>query len=798
MNLFDWKSSLGRRIASLIVAGLSAGVVSLDPLIACGPFFPNSILLQGDDAVLQAPQARFGSELDRLKWEAPRGLVAPEPSESLRQETVDTEILDLRRALGATLDPAPAPHQIAEWVLAFSRKRADLEEHRNAFVQRTPPAGVVENGAPSTSGSEVPPVFVLDLADLPAAIPREFRIYLEGAAAWHDDRREDARSAWERLLALPAKERRFKSTWAAYMIGQSWHHQEPERAADYYRRTRQLARDGFADSAGLAVASLGWEAQLKFLAKDYPGAMRLYLDQYAAGSTQTSAQSLGIVTEAVLAASPEIRLGIARDKTLRRVVTAWLLSRGTPQESMSDENPGPLAESDAVRWLETIEASGAGEVELAEQVALLAYQAAQWSLAERWIELSGESAVARWVRAKLRLREGRIQEAAGELAHVVRALPERTRPSADSDAPTLAESLFTGSDAIPAGCEVRGELGTICLSQGDFIQALDLLVRGGFWQDAAYVAERIVTVDELRSYVDRSWSGREPRRSKERPGESGEGQARGTEVSTAEGTGERLRHVLGRRLTRVNRGREATEYFPSIWRAEHQRLLNLLATGENEHLDAGDRARAWQAAAWLVRTNGMELIGTEVAPDWAIWGGDFEFGPTHEERRTMESRWLKPSAAEGLRASRHAADPEVRFHYRYHAALLAWNAAALLPDNDATTARILYDAGCWLKSRDPQTADLYYKALVQRCRGTELGDAADRQRWFPALDAVGKPLVTRVARTVAHAVEPATPESETSTAELAGENADSDEDETGSEATDRGDSEPLAPGPDLE
>jgi hypothetical protein len=59
--------------------------------------------------------------------------------------------------------------------------------------------------------------------------------------------------------------------------------------------------------------------------------------------------------------------------------------------------------------------------------------------------------------------------------------------------------------------------------------------------------------------------------------------------------------------------------------------------------------------------------------------------------------------------------------------------------------RVLHTAGCWLKDQDPQTADIFYKALVRRCRRTELGRVADLNRWFPELDDDGKP-IERVRR----------------------------------------------------
>ena len=86
------------------------------------------------------------------------------------------------------------------------------------------------------------------------------------------------------------------------------------------------------------------------------------------------------------------------------------------------------------------------------------------------------------------------------------------------------------------------------------------------------------------------------------------------------------------------------------------------------------------------------------------------------------------------RAQNPPAKPNKRFHYRYTAADLAWEAAALMPDNTDETARFLCEAGGWLKDRDPQAANRFYIALVKRCRNTELGRLADEKRWFPVIE----------------------------------------------------------------
>ncbi len=67
----------------------------------------------------------------------------------------------------------------------------------------------------------------------------------------------------------------------------------------------------------------------------------------------------------------------------------------------------------------------------------------------------------------------------------------------------------------------------------------------------------------------------------------------------------------------------------------------------------------------------------------------------------------------------------------YRAADLAWWAASLMPNDSADTARILMEAGGWLKDRDPRAAERFYQAMAIRCGNTSLGRAAAQIHWFP-------------------------------------------------------------------
>ena len=56
-----------------------------------------------------------------------------------------------------------------------------------------------------------------------------------------------------------------------------------------------------------------------------------------------------------------------------------------------------------------------------------------------------------------------------------------------------------------------------------------------------------------------------------------------------------------------------------------------------------------------------------------------------------------------------------------------------MPNESDETARLLCEAGTWLKIHDPKAADRFYKAMVLRCGTTQLGQQADKRRWFPPL-----------------------------------------------------------------
>ena len=715
--------------AALLAAGIGAALAW-----ACGPFFPNRLLMNGDSAVLWAPVADFRIEIERLR---PPGTpvfhaLLPPDEQDEAQQTAAVDGDDLRAALEKTSLPA-------------AQRARLLEEYRNVRNvllvhamqrQQLQDDGWERKGAPP----ELPPVSV------PADLPSEFAEYLRGAIAYYGGELDTARAAWQAVLALPAAERRYRSTWAAFMLGKSWLDGEPENAVEYFGQVRALAQDGFVDSLGLASSSLGWEARAELQRGQFERAVELYLQQMATEDS-TAIWSLRIVAARILKEGDDVLRRAAGDDNTRRVVTAYLLARGGPRQSVDEALPASLMQ----RWLEVVEATGAKDPAGAEHLAWAAYQAGSFAAADRWLKLAPEpSGIGHWIRAKLLLRGGKVHQAAAELALATRGFPpDEPWDNLNTDFADSNEvsRLWPGGRAL-------GELGVLRLARRQYVEALDALLRAHYWLDAAYVAERVLTVNELAQYVEKSW----PAASAEveeatlprsdgleyRPGEDDQtyrrradewevAELRRAELRKHGETNVRIRHLLARRLARAERWSEARTYLPRRLRARFDVYVRKLRLGRDRSQPKAERAQALWKAARISRYDGLELVGTELEPDWyAAYDGDFELPTVGEVRSHGGKEELTASTAdERERVKGSAVAPSKRWHYRYLAADLAWQAAELMPDEADETARVLCEAGSWLKARGPQAAQRFYKALVRRCGKTELGREAQRLRWFP-------------------------------------------------------------------
>lgn len=725
-----------------------AACLAVSQVLACGPNFPNTLLNHGDRAVLGAPAARFHDEIMRMKLVPPRH--APNfATNGYSEQAAEADIADLRASLRKA--KVTTKQKDATVKLLQTARASLLKIHPGETEdadEAKPKAGEVAKKADASEKIEVPD-----------GLPGEFADYLRGSIAWHF-RDAGAEVAWKKLLERPAAERQFKSTWAAFMLGKLNLKDKPEKAIEYFQQVRTLAQAGFADSLGLAASSIGWEAKAELDQKHFLRAIELYLEQ-AAGGDDSAIVSLQWTVGRAFEAGGPVTTSLAAHPQARRVVTAFLNSHHGDWGSSIEDDAGPPK---ARQWLAAVEAANVKDVEAAEQLALTAYRTGDFDGAIRWIKRSGSTPVTQWLQAKLLLRDGKVNEAATLLARVVKAVPLEPRATNAATKAKFIDNLHVhsgDSSVITSGRQALGELGVLRLARREYIEALDALLRSGFWMDAAYVAERVLTADELKTYVDRNWPAPKPAPPLKVTGDSEHPPDPGSVVAQTplDQQRELIRHLLGRRLTRLSRGNEAGSYFPERLKPQIEKLLLHLRAGHDASLPAPQRGTNLFAAARLARFWGLGLLATELQPDWAIHDGQYAEGVTWQSRdpnppapettspadenhsdgvgQTNPPPVLVASVDEIRRARAHASDPDTRYHYRALAADLALAAAKLMPDNDDDTARMLCAGGIWSSSLDHQTGQYFYKVLMSRCRKTELGKVANEKRWFPKLDKNG-------------------------------------------------------------
>jgi hypothetical protein len=633
--------------------------------------------------------------------------------------------------LTAALDAARVPADRRQALLAA---HARLREALRAYVAADAEARMQEADA-ETPAAKVPAAHPLAGLRVPEELPAEFSDYLRGALAYHQGHFDPARQAWEGLLARPSDQRPFRSTWAAFMLGKAaLAAKDPEAAVRWFERTREIAgQKGMHDSLGLAASSLGWQARAELGLGRHAAAIRHYADQERAGDP-TAFNSLRVALRQALDAGPKALAAVAQDDRARPFVTALVLSR-TEWAYASPEDQ----QAEARRWVEAVEKAGVKSPEGADHLAWLAYRAGDFDVAERWAKRAGDSPLAKWLQARLLLRAGKLDEAEKLLAEVARDLP-----AVEIDDGWAFVLEFESGDPVLTPLRALGEAGAVSLQRRDYNRALEQFLAGGYWRDAAYVAERVLTPEELRSYVDAHWpadlaTGYDP--------EGYSSASPGLRAPSAE-TAYQLRYLLGRRLARLGRYDEARPYLPPALQPRLDTLVTSIRTGRDAGQPTAARSAALLEAACTARWNGLELLGTEADPDWFEYSAQYDLGTTLSERERRRERLegeeekdpgkrFAATPDEAERARRHAAQPEKRFHYRYTAADLGWEAAGLLPDGSPEKARTLAIAGAWLKDRDPDAASRFFKELVRCCGQTDLGREAVKRKWFPPVEGCG-------------------------------------------------------------
>jgi hypothetical protein len=573
-----------------------------------------------------------------------------------------------------------------------------------------------------------------------------------------------------------------------------------------YAKPRTLAANGAPDPEGLAVASFGDEA-LTFLHNKESGkqcdyrsflnstpcaaaivpanlkqAINLYAQQAARGGN-SGLQSMRFIAAWTLADKARVA-SLIDDPVAQRLLVAYALARegdivkDQPASAFEyyggyDNSYGTTGYADAARGdkgiksnpalvslVEAIQQRGIDHVAGADRLAALAYRVGRYDFASALVARE-HSALASWVTAKLALRRGDTAAALQAYAQASKGFP------------------VSDSSVEPAGAQlIKGEQAVLTLSRGQYVEALGYLFdaasrrdnAGGYddsvsdvayGSDMAYIAERVLTTDELKHFVD----SRVP--ASALPPTPSPDAGADAYYALHQTTADTLRYLLARRLVRDGRIDEALPYFPAdddprystfSWEGgqttRKQLQLRKLARDYAAALDEAqhawtrtNRARGWFDAATLAKQSGMELMGYEQGPDFHDIDGAFAGGSgrsgvisarvdrasdagaasaaavpdTPAARAQVDLAGPFVTADEKHRYAASESKPLTRFHYREIAADYIVKAADGLPPRSQAFAAVLCRGTDWMHNDDPARARGFYQRYVKEGAYVDFG-----------------------------------------------------------------------------
>ncbi len=585
----------GRLARAAVITALAVAAA-----FACGPFLGIEALQNRGEFLLAPPSISFGTELKAL---------VPAPKDKLPVIESANGRADINRATVEVRELSPA-------VLARINAMGEQSGGEAAYV-----AGY--------------------------GLPRAIQLYTAGAVSFLHDQTQAARTYFQDILSLPAEERKTRELWAHFMLGRVAIRQgDQTEAVAQFEEVRAFVRQGMPDQLGLAVASLGEQARGSWRQGDVAGAVGLYAQQASYGS-QSGANSLLTVANLILKSSDLLEKGIQDDVT-RRLLFISINSNNSPR-FLTDFDVRTGTDSTAERIAAALERHHFNRVEGAGLLASAAYSQGRFDLAQK-LASDEDGPMSAWVTGKLALRRGDRETALQEYEKALRTLQ-----------PAMGDPT-----------KMKIEFATLRVSRRDYLQALELFYRAAgkgwnaasqfngfadYWGDAAYLAERVLTVQEIQDFLEHTIPL--------------------SAASTAADKSERSRlsSVLARRLMRAGRRREALRFFDDqSTRTAAEQYVAALDKAARWWRPRLVRAEWWFTAAKFARGSGIRLLAFEKEPDFAIWDGQLSAVSGNPK---LADPYESEDERKRVAASKPARD--VRFQYRLTAVDEAMRAADLLP-----------------------------------------------------------------------------------------------------------------------
>jgi hypothetical protein len=715
-----------KRRSAWIASAMMLSVIASRSALACGPDFPIQLQQVRTEVLQGLPEPSFIASLNTLSSTAPS-----RPIPVFSYGAAPTFQSDYLASVGDYVSAAVMAEQRGLSVVdaAITAKMRATSDHTEAFA----------------IGESLEP---------------EIQLYTAGAVAFANEDYEAAIDYWQQLLALPSAEQQQRRAMALYSLSRA--HAVLQQPTQQLQRLEQLQAEvaaGLADPLWLAATSLGDTAALALAKGDWPQAIREYSAQ---ANYDTAGDSSGRDSLLMLARQLASMSASERAPMLQSVEVSSLLARFLATRFYTEFYGDSAALKVLLKELVDAGTLSSGD---ATYLAALSYRQGWYTEVSQFIPTLDQSALAWWLRAKLALQQGDIKAATAAFAHATQAMAQDQQQG-------QTQELVAWQDA--QRCRLKAEQGILALTQADYRQALDFLWQSGaeYWQDTAYLAERVLSTAELRAFVD----------SKVAPLSRDAAHDEAEQASDYHDwelpVDQRLRQLLARRLMREGEGAAAVHYFSqpalkALAEQYHQLRLSARSQWRDVH-----QAEALFVLARMTREHGMALLGFELAPDFAIFQGSYSWdegmsaaaGVDEQHRvessmniyRQQLAQWsgqqavaqlwqnspyavisvaalpdatqpldvtaqetdapqsAAPSAKQHATLSGQLPPGQIlsmsqgipRFHYRYLASALAAQAADKVPASSQAFAALLCHSSLWLLARDPAAAAPYYRRYL--------------------------------------------------------------------------------------
>lgn len=530
-----------------------------------------------------------------------------------------------------------------------------------------------------------------DIDDYPAlpAELEEFKLYLAGyGELLRDPELAKIPAAWDKLLQLPAERRRFRTAWVHFMLGNHFKND----CHIHYENCRNAVRSGFADTAGVALRSYTLEIRY----------------------SKHPALVIRRAAEAELSGSPL--------EFINTIDRYWIKKRSTPEYLIMLEDPLArefLAIADrSPRFDKMI---GNYKLRSADIRACHAYAKGDMVLARNYLKkLEKPTLLSVYIEAKLARHTGNTFLAAKKLRQWLK-MAEKATPVDKND----LIDVYDYRNKINAEKDVYGLLGSALIFRHNFLEAAEYFYRANSETDLHIILERFFTLDEAAVFVAKLGNSQ---------------------------LDKQYKYLVSRRAFRESNFELAARYLPENELPNLKNYISFMEQGNNKSLDTDTRAIALYNAAKILRYHGMELAGTQEAPDF--FPGGYGTGLPYDfcndcRYNKYLGRWTlcrehiawhnndNTLSFPGFNAPKDYRNmPQTqRYHYRYGAARLAMKAGHIAQDDDLRAIIYIFGGNCLRRTSVPE-ADIFYKMLVNECKKSMLSKLADQERWFPVTNTV--------------------------------------------------------------